>query len=1047
MKVASIIKLVIGCLTMCMPGLMPSSSAQEISPNSTAIIIDKIATLENVRDPKCYATANRLEDFMYGTPLHEDARILKFDIQKELVRYVRQRAAQNAKASARDTIFKEDILTAANLISTINKLETGDFTINISKAEVKINARDYRQYASVAYAYRVLLSVEQDLMFASDQTALPMSPEAVAQLNEFLNVMTLCALQVADQFARNEDLSEVSEEIMKKSWLELFYQELDPPIFNASDKEISIPVGVTNNKIIREIIRQKVHAYEQYNELNTKVFLRNIQVYFAKQKWPVDKMQSDQLKNYYLESLIAFANELLTQAEIISKQREESTMRWRDVNEALSQFMPFSVNQFEDVTFFPLALQHAITIESYDLDAYRDSGIHWKVLEFALDDAGDQLMVLDPQAAELVVEGIAQLGVLVLRLSGQSSKQLDHPHLMLQDMESALVQIQSIIDHYHEWASVENESKILSAAGETATTSNTIFIEKSKEIGIDFYHKSSDWLSRLIRSYLIKSDENLARLAIPPAFGGSGIAAEDINNDNLIDLLILGGEGNQLLLNTGSGSFIEITDQVKINHWNDDLNSFGEPRQPIIVDFDNDGLQDIFITYVNDMHQMFKNLGGGQFENVSHISRLDGRNKVAGPATCFDYDNDGLLDLYIGYFGNYLDGILPTLSRNNQNGMANKFYRNLGDFKFQEFDYAADSATDNGWTQALGHSDINHDGRQDLIVGNDFGVNRYYLNTTDSGFVEMSRIWKVDKPSYTMNVGIGDLNRDAFPDFYISNIVIMQKDEKYVAPNETTTMRFDPEKMANVRTVEANDLFLSKAGKNGLEAFELSTNVGRGFSSTGWSWDADFFDFDNDGDEDLYCLNGMNDFSVYSTENEYYADQTKSGEVTYAQSNREQNVFFVNENGKLVNRAKELGADLLSNARSATYLDFDQDGDLDIAINNYHDRASFLENKQENTNHWIKLKLIGDPAQGVNRDAIGANIVVNTKSIQGIWREVHSTNGYLSVHPKMQYIGLADSEEADIIVTWPNGRVVELKELPANRVFELQYPDNLVIRY
>jgi hypothetical protein len=269
----------------------------------------------------------------------------------------------------------------------------------------------------------------------------------------------------------------------------------------------------------------------------------------------------------------------------------------------------------------------------------------------------------------------------------------------------------------------------------------------------------------------------------------------------------------------------------------------------------------------------------------------------------------------------------------------------------------------------------------------------------------------------------------------------MQKDEKYVSPNENTTMKFDPKKMANIRTVEANDLFISNSSGEALSNYAISKDVGRGYSSTGWSWDADFFDFDNDGDDDLYCLNGMNDFSVYGTENPfYYSDEDEAKNITYAESKREKNVFFVNENGELINRADELGTDILSNARSAAYLDFDNDGDLDIVINNYHDKANFLRN-EINENAWLKIELIGSPQDSVNRDAIGATIIVNSENHKGLWREIHSTDGYLSSHPKVQHFGLGKDKFVEAIIRWPNGKEVRIKNLESDRHYKISYPD------
>lgn len=698
--------------------------------------------------------------------------------------------------------------------------------------------------------------------------------------------------------------------------------------------------------------------------------------------------------------------------------------------------LPHEVNAFEDVIYFPhFGKKGQITIEAYDLDAFRDSGLHWQYLKFALDDMGDRLSITpDPFALEMLVEGVAQFAVLWLRMAGENTKANAEKVLTTEHLHQAIMAFQNKLDTHPIEAPIVPITKIVSQQEATNSAVKQQFSEVSSELGLTFEHRNSNWLSRLIRSYVVKEDENLARLSIPPAFGGGGVAAEDFDQDGWVDILLLGGRGNQLLKNDKGKQFLNITKQAGLD-WKRADGHYGEPRQPIIADFDNDGWQDIFISYSNDLHRIYRNKGDGTFEDMTLQANLDGKDLVGGPCTALDFDKDGLLDLYIGYFGNYVNGELPTLKRHNTNGTPNQLFKNKGNFQFENV--SKNSGVENkGWTQAVGHSDINGDGWQDLIVGNDFGINAYYINNRDGTFTDKSTELGTSKPSYTMNVGIADLNRDLKPDFYISNIVVMEKDDKYVLPNEDTPAHFDPKSLSTMRVVEANDLFLSVEDEAGNGTYIPSKDVGRGYAATGWSWDADFFDFDNDTDEDLYCLTGMNQYSVYGTENEYYSSpEGEAKNVVYAQSHAESNILFENKNGILEVADQSMGLQYASTSRSAAYLDLDNDGDLDILVNEYNDKAKLFRNHTENSlNHWVKIKLIGNPRQNVTKDAIGTTLILTTPSGDKLWKEVHSTTGYLSGHPKLLHFGLGQHQSFDLEIRWPNGQIQNIRSLSINQV-------------
>jgi len=217
--------------------------------------------------------------------------------------------------------------------------------------------------------------------------------------------------------------------------------------------------------------------------------------------------------------------------------------------------------------------------------------------------------------------------------------------------------------------------------------------------------------------------------------------------------------------------------------------------------------------------------------------------------------------------------------------------------------------------------------------------------------------------------------------------------------------------------------------------------VGRGYSSTGWSWGAHFFDFDNDTDNDLYVLNGMNEYNLYTSDNPYFTDssnQKKNVHIPVAE--KEQNLFFVNRNGQFENQSESSGLGFFGNSRSAAYLDLDNDGDLDIAVNNFNEAANLFRNNLQSEHRWVAIKLIGNPAKGVNRDAIGARIVVTTESGNKLWREVHSSVGYMTGHPKIQYIGLANETIDSVDIVWPNGQLQQVVKLQVNQSHTIVQP-------
>ena len=958
-----------------------------------------------------------------------------------------------AAADGRATVARRDIEQAATDRLPFRRRANDDWEIAVGNGDppLVISATDKRQYSSVAYALRAVLAVQQEMLLAATDRLPPLEPDAVDALKDLTDIYTLGALQLADRRARLDNESVLTAMRLEESWARFAAPSATPEV--AERRRLPASAGAsTDFRVIREIIAQKVDSYATYNDVANTIFVRNLQVYFARLPWPADAAQGVAFRDTFVQALVNFGVDLYLGAESVATQNGHALIREDDVHEYAHRFVPHEINEYEDALFFPrLPPDQRVAIESYDMDAFRDSGTHWLYLQRALE-APDFTGTLepDPFAAELLAENIAQFGVLVLRMVGTEAREAgadrlhpDHINLGLGALQDRITAHARVDPANAPDATIRSSTDAL-----PGLATDRFFTDVTAEVGIDVDHRSADWLNRLLRTYLPAGD-NVGNLTIPPAFGGAGIAADDLNGDDYPDLLILSGRGNRLFLNDTEGGFTDVTATSGIDWRRPDSGLPGEPRQPIIADLDNDGLRDILITYVDDAHRLFRNVGNGRFADVTDRAKLGGAGMVGGPATVFDFDRDGLLDIYITYFGNYVNGVLPTLKRRNDNGSPNALFRNTGTLTFA--DVTAGSGLDNtGWTQAVAHTDLDGDGWQDVIVGNDFGVNAYYRNRRDGTFENIAERIGTDKPSYTMNIGITDLNDDDDPDIYISNIVTMNKDETYVLPNADTVARFDPVKMANMRVVEANDLFLSQRGPDGL-AYVSSDLVGRGYSSTGWAWDADFFDFENDGDDDLYVLNGMNEFAVYSSEHPYYTDphDNQRLNVHIPVATRESNVFFVNDGGRLQNASPESGVDLLGNSRSAAYLDFDRDGDLDIIVGNYHGPSVFYRNNAERLGgNWLSVQLVGDPSRGSSRDAIGARLVVTTANGGRVWREVHGTIGYMSVHPKEQHVGLGTQTTATIRVQWPGGDVSTFTDVHANRRYRVDQsldPDTLAL--
>ncbi|MEO8215811.1 MAG: CRTAC1 family protein [Acidobacteriota bacterium] len=1023
--------------------LTPMVQGQSNPPGGVDTIVGAIEKLEDQRDPKCHATASRLEGFMYGTPLTEAARDRKVDLQKKLILSIWTKASTEAKAQQLpevSTAILEPIAAAALRRSV---LPNGDVEVTLASGQkLLLESRDVRQYGTVAYALRAILSVQQDALLSPDLHLAPLSTDAVNTLKSYVDNYTLAALNLSDKIARIKDEKELQPATFAAGWGQIAPADAGPVVTAKLERR----AGQSKpGEVLRKIMEQKLASFASYNGKVDPIFFSNIRVFYARYPWPEAKPDIEAIGQAFSAAAMDFVADWILKSQEQAKQAGHAVVRESDVAAVFAKNAPYKVNEFEDVIFFAnLSKEKQLYIEAYDADSFRDSGLHWQLFKQVIDSPGFPLkMDFDPFAAELLSEGTAQIGVLLFREAGLMAREAGSSTLKAEFIPKAEKRIAQLMKEQISTPAPARPPQKLASSPLSTKTSGKYFDDITLSTKLDFTHRSSDWLSRFQRTFLYsvngapeapKPGQDVAH-DVAPSFSGSGVAADDIDGDGFADILIVGGVGNKLYLNDGHGAFRDVTAEAGID-WLGPDGKPGEPRQPLIIDFDNDGREDILITYVNAGHRLYRNVGekgAPKFIDVTDQAGLGGEGLVGSAAAALDYDRDGLIDLYVGYYGNYVQGQGPNLARKNFNATPNKLFRNVGNMQFKE---VVGSGTENtGWTQAVAAVDFDNDGWQDLIVGNDFGVNSWYRNLGNGKFEDVAPAYGTDIPANSMNVGTADLNGDGLPDVYISNILTMVKDEKYVLPTEETKMKLNPKKLATMRVVGFNHLFTSeKAGKGKEEKYELSDAIDREDTSTGWAWDADFFDFDNDGDDDLYVVNGLNEYKMYDAN---FDIKTPSGDKQtwmFSVHDVENNVFFVNEQGKLRNRSADSGADLAMNSRSAAYLDYDNDGDLDIVINNFNGPAVFLRNNAEKlSRHWIELRLVGDPSKHSNLDAIGAELIVSAGGKKE-WREVQGGTGYLSQHPKVQHVGLGAAKTADVTITWPNGDVQTVKGLEADKL-------------
>lgn len=503
--------------------------------------------------------------------------------------------------------------------------------------------------------------------------------------------------------------------------------------------------------------------------------------------------------------------------------------------------------------------------------------------------------------------------------------------------------------------------------------------------GINFVHSiGDDELSNIVES------------------SGGGAAFLDYDRDGYIDLYVCSGtwmEGvssgekpdklphNHLYRNRYDGTFEDVTEKAGV----------GEPWYSMGVtvgDFNNDGYPDLYVTNYGP-NVLLRNNGDGTFSDVTNRAKVSGGNEFSVGAAWLDYDNDGLLDLYVG---NYLDfdpaykyyyapdGFPGPLAYDSQKDVL---YHNNGDGNFQDVTDSMGIVDTDGRAMGVGAGDYDMDGFMDIYVANDHTLNYLFHNEggkkfTDRGTMSGTAFSQAGEATVSMSVDFADYNNDGLLDMFVS-------DDTYCSLYKN----------------EGNGVYSDKSYPSGLSTV-CAQFVG---------WSSTFVDYDNDGDVDIYKTNGALKH-LYGHEDQLLEN---TGDGKFADVSLGRGEYFSKE---YVGRGTCVG-------------DFDNDGDMDVLVVNLNDSCRFLRNNKGNQNNWLMLHLTGTSS---NRDGVGARIRISSGGKEQITLK-KSTTGYISQNDPRLHFGLGKNELVEWIeINWPSGKLQRLENIRTNQILDVTEP-------